>query len=329
MTVELAPSDVDLYEELPQGTPFVTSLMAGALAGIAEHTITYPLDSIKTRMQVSSPHPAALQAVAATGAESASRQGRQLWRGVSSVILGAGPAHAIYFASYEWAKRAFISDPSKDAYTPIKTGMAGALATVLADAFMTPFDVIKQRMQVSYQFQSITGCIKSVYTKEGLRAFYLSYPTTLLLNVPFHVVQFPTYEFVRALIVKRKRVLAEEKGRLSGGDPAAAAQAENAYDPLSHVIAGGTAGALAAAVTCPLDVIKTTLQTRGLLTACDQIRVQGMRDSIRYIWEKGGARGFWRGVQPRILTFMPSTAICWTTYEYFKWLLRINGPVGA
>ena len=32
---------------------------------------------------------------------------RTLWRGVNSVIMGAGPAHALYFATYEHAKQAF------------------------------------------------------------------------------------------------------------------------------------------------------------------------------------------------------------------------------
>lgn len=35
------------YEELPHGTPAWINLTAGAMAGIAEHSITYPFDSIK------------------------------------------------------------------------------------------------------------------------------------------------------------------------------------------------------------------------------------------------------------------------------------------
>jgi len=35
------------YEELPAGTPVWVNPLAGALAGIAEHSITYPFDSIK------------------------------------------------------------------------------------------------------------------------------------------------------------------------------------------------------------------------------------------------------------------------------------------
>ena len=35
---------------------------------------------------------------------SATEGGRALWRGVSSVILGAGPAHAVHFGTYETIK---------------------------------------------------------------------------------------------------------------------------------------------------------------------------------------------------------------------------------
>jgi hypothetical protein len=31
---------------------------------------------------------------------------RSLWRGVSSVVVGAGPAHAVYFVTYESVKNA-------------------------------------------------------------------------------------------------------------------------------------------------------------------------------------------------------------------------------
>lgn len=38
------------YEEFPEDAPAWVSLMAGAVAGIAEHTITFPFDSIKVQV---------------------------------------------------------------------------------------------------------------------------------------------------------------------------------------------------------------------------------------------------------------------------------------
>ena len=81
----------DEYEGLPETAGLGTHMAAGALAGISEHVVMYPLDSVKTRMQVlSAPADAAQALRRALTANSA----RALWRGVWSVILGAGPAHA-------------------------------------------------------------------------------------------------------------------------------------------------------------------------------------------------------------------------------------------
>lgn len=39
--------EVSDYDSLPSASPLSSHLMAGALAGIAEHSIMYPFDSIK------------------------------------------------------------------------------------------------------------------------------------------------------------------------------------------------------------------------------------------------------------------------------------------
>lgn len=40
--------DLDDYESLPSGS-VVTHMIAGAIAGTAEHCVMYPLDSVKVR----------------------------------------------------------------------------------------------------------------------------------------------------------------------------------------------------------------------------------------------------------------------------------------
>lgn len=52
---------------------------------------------------------------------------------------------------------------------------------------------------------------------------------------------------------------------------------ERKYNPPVHVVAGGAAGACAAAITTPLDVVKTLLNTqetgftRGMVEAVKQV----------------------------------------------------------
>ena len=176
-----------------------------------------------------------------------------------------------------------------------------------------PSAVVKQRMQVhGSKFRSVPETFKTVYRTEGLGAFYVSYPTTLTMTVPFTAVQFSTYEFLKyvhsslpslelKLIIRVSTPLHREKLNPSG-----------VYSPLTHVTAGGIAGAVAAAVTTPLDVCKTLLQTRGTSDDAQIRKARGMGDAFRIIWERQGLKGFSRGLTPRILTNMPSNALCCT-----------------
>jgi len=171
---------------------------------------------------------------------------------------------------------------------------------------MNPFDVIKQRMQVhGSTYRSITECARHVWRHEGLRAFYVSYPTTLTMTVPFTALQFTAYESLTKAMQRRRNL---------------------GYDPLSHCVAGGLAGGFAAAMTTPLDVIKTLLQTRGSSTDAEIRHARGLWQGASIIWRREGAKGFFRGMKARVVTAAPSTAICWSAYEVAKaYFIRIEG----
>ncbi|OZJ01552.1 hypothetical protein BZG36_05424 [Bifiguratus adelaidae] len=292
------------YESLGSNTSMAANAIAGALAGIAEHGVMFPVDSIKTRMQVLSTHPAPyLQAsLFRTMSHITMTEGTlSLWRGIQSVVLGAGPAHALYFATYEKAKEMFGGGGGGDGGWGELVGAAsaGACATIASDALMNPFDVIKQRMQLPTTTPSnILRTFTTIYQTEGLRAFYISYPTTLTMTIPFQSIQFATYEFFR--------------DKLNPG---------KGYDPTTHVLAGAMAGATAAAITTPLDTIKTLLQTRGTSTDPRIRQVNGLWQAATMIVDRYGWRGLVRGLKPRVLANMPSTAISWSVYEYFKWCM--------
>ena len=143
-------------------------------------------------------------------------------------------------------------------------------------------------------YRSALQCGLSIFRTEGLGAFYISYPTTVMMTIPFQSIQFTTYEYFR------KRF--NPSGR---------------YDPVTHCAAGALAGGCAAAITTPLDVAKTLLQTRG--AASDRIirNASGMVEAFKIIYQRHGWLGFTRGVKARVLSHMPATAICWTTVSTF------------
>ncbi|KAI8586820.1 Fe(2+) transporter [Geranomyces variabilis] len=293
----MTEEDLD-YETLPT-TSVATNMLAGALAGITEHTVMYPLDSVKTRMQVLKPSPQAIYSgvVNALSRISTAEGSATLWRGVTSVIVGAGPAHALYFATYEKCKESFSSRDNE--HNHLAHASAGACATIVSDGLMNPFDVIKQRMQVhGSTYRGVVECGLDIFRKEGLSAFYVSYPTTLMMTVPFQAVHFSTYEYFR------------KKLNPSG-----------AYDPKTHIASGAMAGAAAAALTNPLDVAKTLLQTRGAVQDSSVRAASGLVQAFKLIHQHHGMKGFAMGIKARVLSHMPATAICWTTYEFLKMFL--------
>lgn len=144
----------------------------------------------------------------------------------------------------------------------------------------------------------MSDCLRYVYRTEGLSAFYVSYPTTLSMTVPFTALQFLAYESLSTTFNPTKK-----------------------YDPLTHCTAGAVAGGFAAALTTPMDVIKTMLQTRGTATDPELRNVNSFMEGCRLLKRREGLRGFFKGVRPRVVTTMPSTAICWSAYEACKSVL--------
>ncbi|CAL8082385.1 unnamed protein product [Orchesella dallaii] len=293
--------DYDEYETLPSSS-ITTHMTAGAIAGIMEHCVMYPLDSVKTRMQSLIPTPGVeYRTVMNTLTHMVRSEGvfRPV-RGMSAVIIGAGPAHALYFASYEHVKQVMVGKvPSS--YNHFVYGFAGCLATVFHDGVMTPADVVKQRMQMyASPYKSCWDCIRKTYRAEGAIAFYRSYTTQLSMNIPFQSLHFVVYESMQNITNKEKT-----------------------YNPKAHMVSGAMAGALASAVTTPLDVCKTLLNTQETTTlkTLGKPQITGMMYAIRTVYQIGGIRGYFQGMSARVLYQMPSTAICWSVYEFFKFFI--------
>jgi solute carrier family 25 iron transporter 28/37 len=135
--------------------------------------------------------------------------------------------------------------------------------------------------------------------KEGPRAFYRSYTTQISLNIPFQSLHFMVYESCQDNL-----------------------NPDHKYNPLTHTISGGMAGAVAAAATTPLDVCKTLLNTQERCALSKgQSSIRGMSEAFRTVYRFQGIPGFFKGMTPRIIYQIPSTAVAWSVYEFFKYFL--------
>ena len=68
-------------------------------------------------------------------------------------------------------------------------------------------------------YRSMFDCIRKVYAAEGLAAFYRSYSTQIIMNVPFQCTHFVAYEAMQNWTNPQRQ-----------------------YNPLCHMISGAVAG---------------------------------------------------------------------------------------
>lgn len=328
------PVDAELeWEEWDSSKiSFLKHMIAGSIAGLAEHISTFPVDTLKTHIQCERCGSANPLKIISCANGIIKREGfLRLWRGVSAMFAGCIPAHAAYFSIFESLKVFLGAD--KKGYHPVKAALCGASATFAHDMFMTPFDLIKQRMQLGY-YRNSFECFKSVYATEGLLAFYLSLPTTLIMNLPYGCVMVAVNESSKTYL--------NPTGEFNLG---------------VSLLSGCVSGAIAGAVTTPLDVIKTRIQTRdmtpvviserfsnrGAITSLEASFLRNTQsklnpatvfhtrsgfiylsawETFRKILSEEGVAAFGRGMLPRILVHAPSVAISWTAYEFTKSLLH-------
>ena len=278
-------------------------LTAGAVAGLAEHSLMFPFDTIKTRLQ-KSPDKTFFVVMRQMFREEPLAH---LWRGISPALMAAVPAHAAYFGAYEAAKRLMTNhrgDGSSKVFNslPAAHALSAAVAVSFHDATTLPFDVVKQHMQVdTVKYKKMLPTFGEVLKREGgLRRLYSSLPITVLMNIPSVATHWTVYEYLRKQFdLKDEETLKEHN------------QEEKLFE-FRYVAAGFIAGSCAAAVSNPFDVIKTNLQLD------DRKEWATTRTTISNLTKRWGVGVFFCGMIPRVVQLGPSAAIVMTSYEVAK-----------
>jgi len=299
----------------PSKIPFWKHVLAGSSAGVMEHVAMYPVDTVKTHMQAVSAEGAAPLTVRGTVMQIVQNGGiMALFRGSLAIGGGCIPAHVGLFGTYEITKSLLLKPGDEKEHAPLAAAACGALSTLVHDSLIVPMDVVKQRMQLGC-YENTWHCIQSVIKCEGVIALYRSLPSTVVMECPFFGILVASNESLK-LAFKL-----EGAGRVE--------QPSIGW----HFLTSGLSGIAASALTQPLDVVKTRLQTQeivrdmakkqeaGLETCTPGVHYTGLRQTVSRIFTEEGVRGFYRGTVPRMMFAAPSAALCWGTYEAVKLFL--------
>ncbi|XP_077579882.1 solute carrier family 25 member 36-A-like [Stigmatopora nigra] len=107
-------------------------------------------------------------------------------------------------------------------------------------------------------------------------------------------------------------------------------------DTLVHLFAGGCGGTVGAILTCPLEVVKTRLQSSSITLYISEVQLStvngasvarvappGPLHCLKLIFEKEGLRSLFRGLGPNLVGVAPSRAIYFAAYSTAK--EKLNG----
>lgn len=259
------------------------------MAGVTADLTLYPIDTLKTRLQSSSGfYP--------------SGGFRGIYAGIGSALIGSAPSAAIFFVSYEslkaTQKHAREGDNARRPFgawsEPVEHMLAASVGEVAACAVRVPTEVVKQRAQ-ALQAESSLAALGAILRKRGTvgwkgvgRELYRGLGITVMREVPFTVIQFPLWESMKAW-----------RRRQKGSEENSAAES---------AVFGSVAGAMAAAVTTPLDVLKTRMMLAGKGLAIGLLAKQILREE--------GPSVFVAGIGPRILWISAGGAIFLGSYQW-------------
>ncbi|KAI8916704.1 mitochondrial carrier domain-containing protein [Powellomyces hirtus] len=317
----------------PRTAPtFAQALIAGGIAGTAVDTALFPLDTVKTRLQ-------------AKGGFWAHGGFKGIYSGLSSAVLGSAPGAAAFFVTYEQLKRTTRQLMPSAHLEPLVHMVAASGGEIVRGKkqktkknsvfyFLTqltytfffflfpppktacfirvPTEIVKQRMQTG-QYASVAGAARHIVATDGVRGFYRGYAMTIFREIPFTCIQFPLYEHLK----QRTRTALHRNP--NAGEAA---------------LCASLAGGVAAALTTPLDVVKTRIM---LESGKSKSSVGNARDTgigTRGIWAtartlvatEGPARLF-AGIGPRVLWISIGGTIFLGAYEAVVNLLAPPVPV--
>ncbi|KAJ1499512.1 hypothetical protein HMI56_004350, partial [Coelomomyces lativittatus] len=261
----------------------------------------YPLDTIKTRLQnqviikTGNTFNPQFKGVIDCARQIILREGyRGLYRGLSANLVGITPEKAIKLAVNDRAREWLAGSNSPDQLPMIQGMMAGALAGTCHSIATCPMEMTKIQMQMAMATPSATPVsLLHVVRQLGLRGMYRGTAATLLRDIPFSIVFFPSHAFFKSLLASKQ------------GD----------VHIFSVFVSGILAGTVAATTVTPADVIKTRLQT-------DAAKYTSIPQCFKSIWVNEGPKAFFKGVTPRCLIISPLFGISLLVYEAQQRYLR-------
>nr|CAD7455558.1 unnamed protein product [Timema tahoe] len=227
-------------------------------------------------------------------------------RRIQKSLQRTWPGHAgLFFCTYDTVKSR-VSPHASPGFQPLVHMGAACCGEVVSCLAKVPtevkatmvhrFRVVKQRSQAAAHPTTPLIILQTTLDSEGLRGMYRGFASTVLREIPFALLQFPLWEFLKS-----------SWGRWQGTD----------LSVWQGALCGAVAGGISAAVTTPLDVAKTRimLAERKQGATREDLRIL---TTLRNVYAQKGVQGLFAGFTPRVTWITVGGAVFFGVYEAMK-----------
>ncbi|KAF6756260.1 mitochondrial carrier domain-containing protein [Ephemerocybe angulata] len=270
----------------PKPLPFVANFAAGAIAGISEILTFYPLDVVKTRIQLERGQ---TQGLVGTFKSIVKEEGvGRLYRGLVPPLLLEAPKRAVKFAANDFWGKTFMDAFGEAKMTQNLSILTGCSAGATESFVVVPFELVKIRLQdKNSTFKGPMDVVKTVIAKEGLLGLYAGMESTFWRHVYWNGGYFGTIYQVKGLLPKAQTPEREL---------------------LNNFISGALGGFAGTVVNTPFDVVKSRIQGTPSLPGVIP-KYNWTYPAILTIAREEGLAALYKGFLPKVLRLAPGGGV--------------------
>lgn len=273
--------------------PFGYKFLAGSIAGVSETTIMYPLDVMKTRLQLQSSSVKKLTFVKGFINLLKGNNFSTIYKGITSPLLMEVPKRATKFACNSKYQSLLQNVFHKPDINQSITIIAGAMAGATEAIIIVPFELVKIKLQDSKTiYDTPIQCCKAIIKQNGIFAMYTGLEATIWRSTVWNSGYFGLMHLVKTMLPEPSNQKTES---------------------LNNFVAGMIGGSLSCFLSVPFDVIKSQIQ-RGTKNEF-LIDKQPVLVSIWKMYKLYGVRSMYRGITPILCRYAPGGGILSFVYN--------------
>lgn len=261
--------------------------LAGEFAGMIAMFVSFPMDTIKTRMQSGTTRSQITTSSFGVGKHILSREGfRGLYRGMSAPLIGYGFVSSIWFGVNFHVKSVLTNGDENRALSFAEGMLAGGIAGFAGCAILCPMERLKIYTQLNPTEKGGISSFRNLVRAKGMNAIYRGLGTTAVREVWQVSLHFGAYHHINKALA--------ERGICS---------TKTWWLPL---FSGSAAGCFCWLLSMPIDAVKTQLQSGTSGT---------VQRALLSIYRDRGVAGLWRGTGAAFMRCIPLHATLFFSYE--------------